>query len=62
MSKWFKAASIRALKTAAQVAVAALSTATVLSEVNAVEVISTVVLATILSYLTSIAGLPEVED
>ena len=62
MKKWFKAASIRALKTLAQTAVATIGAAAILSEVNWVTVLSASVLAAILSYLTSIAGLPEVEQ
>ena len=61
MKKWFKAAGIRALKTVAQTAVATVGTAAVMGEVNWVAVGSAAVLAGILSMLTSIAGLPEVE-
>lgn len=59
---WWKAAGIRALKTLAQTAVATIGTAVVLSEVNWVAVASASVLAAILSILTSVAGLPEVEE
>lgn len=62
MSKaWLKAAGIRAAKTVCQTAVATIGTAVVMSEVNWVAVISASVLAGILSMLTSLAGLPEVE-
>lgn len=61
MKKWFKAAGIRALKTVAQTAVATVGTAAVMGEVNWAAVGSAAVLAGILSMLTSIAGLPEVE-
>lgn len=61
MKKWFKAAGIRALKTVAQTAVATVGTAAVMGEVNWVAVGSAAVLAGVLSMLTSIAGLPEVE-
>ena len=61
MKKWFKAAGIRALKTVAQTAVATVGTASVMGEVNWVAVGSAAVLAGVLSMLTSIAGLPEVE-
>ena len=60
--EWWKAAGIRAIKTVAQTAVATIGTAVVLSEVNWVAVASASVLAGILSLLTSVAGLPEVEQ
>ena len=58
--EWWKAAGIRALKTVCQTAVAGIATATVLEEVNWVGVVSSAVLAGILSILTSLAGIPEV--
>lgn len=61
MKKWIKAAGIRAIKTVAQTAVASIGTAIVLDEVNWIMVASASVLAGILSLLTSVAGLPEVE-
>lgn len=60
--KWFKCAGIRALKTIAQTAVATIGTATVLSDVNWVMIVSASLLAGVLSILTSIAGLPEVKE
>lgn len=59
---WIKAALIRAVKTIAQTAVATIGTATVFSEVNWVMIVSASLLAGLLSILTSIAGLPEVEE
>lgn len=59
--KWAKAAGVRAIKTVAQAAVAAIESATVLGQVDAKVVVSTAVLAGILSLLTSVAGLPELE-
>ena len=59
--QWAKAAGIRALKTAAQTAVATIGTTAVMSEVNWVTVASASVLAGLLSSLTSVKGLPEVK-
>lgn len=60
--KWFKAAAIRAVKTVAQTAAATIGVSSLMSDVNWVAVISTAALAGILSVLTSVAGLPEVEE
>lgn len=62
MKKWIKAAGIRAIKTVAQTAVATIGTSAVMGEVNWLAVGSSSVLAGILSLLTSVAGLPEVND
>ena len=59
--KWAKKAEVRAVKTVAQTAVATIGTATALGQVDAKLVVSASVLAGILSLLTSVAGLPEVE-
>ncbi|WP_373238850.1 holin [Dorea longicatena] len=59
--KWMKKAGIRAIKTVAQTAVATIGTATALGQVDTKLVVSASVLAGILSLLTSVAGLPEVE-
>ena len=60
--KWIKAAGIRALKTVCQTMVATIGTSAVLSQVDWKMVISSGLLAGILSLLTSLAGLPEVEE
>lgn len=59
---WWKAAGVRALKTVAQTAVATIGTSVVMTEVNWTMVASASVLAGVLSLLTSLAGLPEVEE
>ena len=59
--KWLKCAGIRALKTICQTAIATIGTATVLEDVNWIMIRSASLLAGVLSILTSIAGLPEVE-
>ena len=60
--KWAYAAGIRALKTVAQTAAASIGTTTALGGVDWVMVLSTAVLAGVVSLLTSIAGLPEVRE
>ena len=60
--RWIKAAGIRAVKTMAQTAVATIGTAAVLGGVNVPMVISASVLAGVLSLLTSVAGLPELDS
>ena len=62
MKDWFKAAGIRAIKTIAQTAIATIGTAAVLGDVNWVMVASAAALEGVLSLLTSIAGLPEVNN
>ena len=59
---WVKAAGVRAIKTVAQTAVATIGTAAVMGNVDWVMVASTSALAGILSVLTSVAGLPELDN
>lgn len=61
-AKWWKAAGIRAVKTICQTAVATIGSSAVLSAVDWKVVASASVLAGILSLLTSVAGLPEVDE
>lgn len=60
--KWFKAASIRAVKTVAQTAVALIPAAVTISQVDWKMVIGTAALSGVVSLLTSVAGIPEVEE
>lgn len=60
--KWLKVAGMRAIKTVAQTAVATIGSAAVMGEVNWMMVGSASLLAGILSVLTSVAGLPELEE
>lgn len=62
LKKWIKAASVRAIKTVAQTAVSLIGVGTVMSDINWMMVASASLLSGILSLLTSVAGLPEVEE
>lgn len=59
--KWLKAAGIRAVKTMAQTAVAVIGTGAVISAVDWKMVLSASIVAGVVSILTSVAGIPEVE-
>lgn len=59
--KWVKAASVRAVKTVAQTAVAMIPVGISINEVGWGAVIGTSLLAGLVSILTSVAGLPEVK-
>lgn len=61
MEKWLKAAAVRAVKTVAQTAIATIGASAVLSAVDWPVVLSASALAGMLSLLTSVAGLPEVD-
>lgn len=60
--KWIKCAGVRAIKTVAQTAISLIGVGTVMSDINWVMVGSASLLAGILSLLTSVAGLPEMEE
>ena len=60
--KWIKCAGVRAVKTMAQTALSLISVGAVMSEIDWVVVGSASLVAGIYSVLTSIAGLPEVEE
>lgn len=59
---WIRCAGVRALKTVAQTAAATIGTSAVIAEVDWVMVVSASLLAGLLSLLTSVAGLPELEE
>lgn len=60
--KWLKYAGIRAIKTISQTAIATIGVSTVMSDVDWVVVGSASLLAGVLSILTSLAGIPEVDE
>ena len=60
--KWWKAAGIRALKTICLTACSMLTVGQAVLEVSWLNVLSVSAVAGLISMLTSIAGLPEVED
>ena len=62
MKEWAKAAGIRAIKTMAQTALSLITVGNMLTEMNWVAIISISLTAGITSVLTSITGLPEVEN
>ena len=60
--KWVKSAAVRAVKTMAQTAVAMIPVAVTIQSIDWVTVVGTAALAGVVSILTSVAGLPEVEE
>lgn len=62
IKQWAKAAGVRAVKTMAQTAVATIGVSAAMSDVDWLLVGSASLLAGILSMLTSVAGIPEVDD
>lgn len=63
MNEWIKAALVRAIKTAAQTAVALIGTNAIgITGVDWVAVASAAALAAVVSLFTSVAGVPEVRE
>ena len=62
MKNWMKCAGVRAVRTIAQTAIATIGTSVAVGDVNWLTVGSASLLAGILSLLTSVAGLPEMEE
>lgn len=60
--RWIECASIRAGKTAAQTALSMLTVGQAVLDVNWINVLSVSAVAAVISVLTSVAGLPEVEE
>lgn len=60
--KWIKCAAARSVRTFAQVAVSMLTVGQAVLDVNWINVVSVSAVAAVISILTSIAGLPEVEE
>ena len=60
--KWWKAAGIRSLKTICQTAVGLIPASVMITQVDWKVVVGTALLAGVASLLTSVAGLPELED
>ena len=59
---WWRAAGIRALKTFAQAMIGSIAVGAAISEIQWGYILSVSLVAALLSMLTSIAGLPEVEE
>lgn len=59
---WFKAAGVRAVKTMCQTGIAIAATGTILQDVDWTLLVSAMLLAGFLSILTSLAGLPELDE
>ena len=60
--KWIKAAAVRAVKTMAQTAVSLITVGNLITELDCVSIIGISATAGVVSMLTSVAGLPEVES
>ncbi|WP_080801778.1 holin [Arabiibacter massiliensis] len=61
LKQWLRAAAVRAAKTAAQAAIGVIGASTALGQVDWALAASGAVLAAVVSLLTSVAGIPEVD-
>ena len=62
MKSWVRAAGIRAINTAAQTALSLVSVGQIVTEVPWQVMVSAAIVAGVYSLLTSVAGLPEVNE
>lgn len=60
--KWWEAAGTRAIKTVAQAALGVIGSSAIISSIDWRIVVSASIVAGVVSLLTSLAGLPEVEE
>ena len=60
--EWFKCAGIRALKTFAQTFISMVVIGQAIADINWTNVLSVSLVAALISVMTSLAGLPEVEE
>lgn len=61
-TKWFKSAGVRAIKTFAQTAVSLITVGNMVTELNWASIIGISATSAIVSLLTSVAGIPEVQE
>lgn len=62
IKKWIKAAAVRSVKTMAQTAVSLITVGNLITELDWISIIGISATAGVVSVLTSVAGLPEVEE
>lgn len=59
--KWLKASAVRAVKTFAQTAVSLITVGQIITDLNWMEIIGVSATSAVVSMLTSLAGIPEVQ-
>lgn len=62
LKQWAKATGVRAVKTMAQTAVSLVTVGNLITDMNWVAIVSIAATSGVASVLTSIAGLPELEE